>query len=106
VQYGLRTWCKRIEAEFNSKLFSARDQGRYFVRFDLRDLLRGDLKAQSDWYREMYNIRVLNPNEIRQEIGRNPYDGGNEYGMPLASNSQVEGPAQIDDNEGSGETDD
>jgi len=87
VQYTLRGWCKRFEAEMNSKLFSDREMGRIEVRFDLSGLMQGDLQAQASFFREMYNIRVFNPNEIRQQLGKNPYEGGDRYGMPLASNS-------------------
>ena len=71
----------------NSKLFSDREMGRIEVRFDLSGLMQGDLQAQASFFREMYNIRVFNPNEIRQQLGKNPYEGGDRYGMPLASNS-------------------
>ena len=88
VQYTLRTWCKRFEAEFNSKLFSAESGGKTFVRFNLDGLLRGDTQSRADYYAAMYNIRALNPNEIRQLENMNPYEGGDEYGQPLASNAK------------------
>jgi HK97 family phage portal protein len=97
VQYTLRGWCKRFESEMNSKLFSDRELGKIEVRFDLSGLMQGDLQAQASFFREMYNIRVLNPNEIRQQLGKNPYEGGDRYGMPLASNS-TEVPQQPTDN--------
>lgn len=89
VQYTLRPICERIEAEFNAKLFSDRDLGNKFVQFDLSGLLRGDTAARVNYYRELYNIRAINPNEVRkiENIGA-PYQGGDEYGLPLASNSK------------------
>ena len=87
VQYTLRAWCKRIESEFNTKLFSFSQTGTTFVRFNLDGLLRGDTKSRADYYTALYNIRAINPNEIRALENMNPYDGGDVFGMPLASNS-------------------
>ncbi|MFZ8961532.1 MAG: phage portal protein [Flavobacteriaceae bacterium] len=88
VQYTLREWCKRWESELNSKLFSNRELGRYFIRFNLDGMLRGDTEARAKYYQTMYNIRAINPNEIRKLENFNPYEGGNEYGLPLASNTK------------------
>ena len=90
VQFTLRTWCKRIEAEFNSKLFSNSEQGRYFVRFNLDGLLRGDTKARTDYYKTMRLIGAMNPNEVRALENMNPYEGGNDYDKPLVSNQVKE----------------
>ena len=90
VQFTLRSWCKRIEAEFNSKLFSNSEQGRYFVRFNLDGLLRGDTKARTDYYKTMRLIGAMNPNEVRALENMNPYEGGNDYDKPLVSNQVKE----------------
>tara|TARA_X000001316_G_scaffold10391_1_gene3224 strand:+ start:661 stop:1902 length:1242 start_codon:yes stop_codon:yes gene_type:complete len=88
VQYVLRVICKRIEAEENSKSFSVREMGKKFVRFNLDGLLRADTKSRAAFYQTMYNIRAMNPNEIRGLENMNSYEGGDEYGMPLASNTK------------------
>lgn len=49
--------------------------------------MRGDTMSRAAYYRELYNIRAISPNEIRALENMNPYDGGDVYGMPLASNS-------------------
>jgi HK97 family phage portal protein len=87
VQYTLRSWCKRIESEFNSKLFPKTQWGKTFVKFDLDGLLQGDTDSRAKYYATMYNIRALNPNEIRSKEGLNSYEGGDTFGQPLASNS-------------------
>lgn len=88
VTYTLRGWCKRLEAELNSKLFAPANMGKIFVRFNLDGLLRADTKTRGAFYQTMYNIRALNPNEIRAMENRNPYEGGDEYGLPFASNAK------------------
>jgi len=92
VQYTLRSWCKRIESEFNSKLFPQSQWGKTFVKFDLDGLLQGDTDSRAKYYQTLYNIRALNPNEIRRKEGLNAYEGGDAYGQPLASNSTEQTP--------------
>jgi hypothetical protein len=44
--------------------------------------------ARAEFYTKLYNIRAIAPNEIRNLEGFNPYEGGDVFGMPLASNSK------------------
>lgn len=76
----LAPWVTRWEQEVERKLLDSRDQQ---VVFDMGALMRGDQAARATFYREMYNIGVLSPNEIRLREGMNPYDGGDEYFRPL-----------------------
>ena len=95
VQFTLRSLCKKIEAEFNSKLFSESERGRFFVRFNLTGLLRGDTKARTDYYKTMRLIGAMNPNEIRQLENMNAYEGGDDFQAPLVSN-QVKEPSNAE----------
>lgn len=89
VQYTLRAWCKRIENEVNSKAFGANSE-QYFIRFNLDGMLRGDSEARSKLYQALYNMQAISPNEVRKLENMNGYDGGDQYGMPLASNIKTE----------------
>jgi hypothetical protein len=53
--------------------------------FDLSELLRTDPKTQAEIHALRLANRVFNPNECREELGRNPYDGGDEYINPAIS---------------------
>jgi len=88
VQYTLRAWTKRIENEFNTKLFPESEWGKYYVKLDLDELYRGDVMARAEYYTKLYNIRAIAPNEIRALENFNPYEGGDQFGLPLASNSR------------------
>lgn len=89
VQYTIYPWVKRWEQEFNRKIFTDSEiKEGYRVRFNLSGLMRGDSKNRAEFYRNLYNIRALSPNEIRRLENMNPYKGGDEYGQPLASNSK------------------
>ncbi|NJC24792.1 phage portal protein [Neolewinella antarctica] len=86
VQFTLRVYVKILEKEFNTKLFSRKDQGKMFVRINLDGLLRGDTNARADLYLKLFQTRAINPNEIRALENMNPYEGGEKFGMSLASN--------------------
>jgi len=73
-------WVRRIESRMNWYLLSPNERTRgYFIAFDLKGLLRGDAAARSNFYRSMFYIGAMNPNEIRAAEDMNPYDGGNSY---------------------------
>lgn len=45
----------------------------------VQGLLRGDSLARAQLYNAMYNIRSMNPNEIRERENLPPYDGGEDF---------------------------
>lgn len=76
VRHTLRPWIKKWESEYNRKIFREDEKGRFYVKVNLEALLRGDTQARSKFYREMFNIGVYSPNEIREKENDNPYVGG------------------------------
>lgn len=56
--------------------------GLYF-KLTAQGLLRGSIKDRGDYYAKLYSIGALNPNEIRELEDRNPYEGGEQYRVPL-----------------------
>ena len=98
VQFTLRPLLKLMEDEINSKAFTREERRRYFVRFNVDGLLRGDTKSRGAFYQIMRNISAMSPNEVRQLEGLNPYEGGDRYDLPLASNVKPEN--QKSDGEG------
>ena len=75
---------QRIEQALNCQLLSReeRAQGLYF-KHSVAGLLRGAHKDRAEFYRTMREIGVMNANEIREKEEMNPYDGGDDYFMPL-----------------------
>ena len=90
VKYTLLPWVKRIEQEFNKKLFREAELSKYFVRFNLEGLLRGNIKVRSEYYTKMIQNGVLSPNEVRALENMNKRDGGDEYLTPLNMSSNKE----------------
>lgn len=80
VQYSLLSWVKRIEQEFNSKLFP---NGDYFVRFNLDGLLRGDFASRMTGYASGLNAGIYTINEVRGLENLNPIKGGDTLRVPL-----------------------
>lgn len=84
VRTTIRPWVKRWENELNSILFVGREKGKYFIRFNLDSLLRGDTAARAAFYNTLWNIGSISSNEIRKLENMPSRKGGDEYFTPLA----------------------
>jgi HK97 family phage portal protein len=62
---------EKIEDEFELKLLSEYERINYEIKFDISKLLRTDLKAQSEYYRTLFNIGIFSQNEIRKQLDMN-----------------------------------
>jgi HK97 family phage portal protein len=85
VQHTIRPHIKRIEAELDRKIFTEKEKKsrKYFTRFNLDALLRGDVRSRGEFYRTLSNIGAINANEVRSMEGMNPYEGGDIYRVPM-----------------------
>jgi HK97 family phage portal protein len=82
VKYTLRPILRRQEIELEQKLLLPKEQGKIRIRYNLDALLRGDLASVTNHIKEMVQIGVLNPDEGRGLINRNPRPGGSEFYTP------------------------
>lgn len=84
VVHTMGPWYKRIEESANVQLLTDADaeQG-YYAKFVVQGLMRGAAKDRMEYYKGMYGIGALNPNEIRELEDWNPYQGGEQYRVPL-----------------------
>lgn len=80
---GLGPWIGRWESQVDAKILSQADRlvGIY-SRYNFSALLRTDAKTQADIINTYISARVLNPNEGREFLDRNPYTGGDNYINP------------------------
>jgi HK97 family phage portal protein len=85
ISYTIWSWCEKWEAEINRKLFTEKEKqsGKYYSHFDFGGLVRGDSKQRSDYYRTMFAIGCMSPNEIRDKEEMNPREGGDDFFIPL-----------------------
>lgn len=73
---------REMEQECNEKLFPESNKTAVeplYVQFNLKGLLRGDIKTRQEFYSAMFNIGVLNANEIRELEDKTAYEGGEDY---------------------------
>ena len=75
ITYTMMPKLVEFEQELNRKLLP----DTHFCKYDVAALLRGDLAAQSAWYREMHNIGVFTVNEIREQIDWNTIGTDGDY---------------------------
>lgn len=67
---------EKIELEFERKLYKPSEKDSIDVRFDTATLLRADKQSLASYFQTLFNIGVISPNEIRQQIDLPYIDGG------------------------------
>jgi HK97 family phage portal protein len=98
LRQTLGPWLTRIEQSANCNLLTDEELAEgYYTKFTRNALLAMTAKDRGDFYSKLYNIGVLNPNEIRELEDRNPYDGGEKYRVPLNMVDPVADPTQPSD---------
>lgn len=78
-------WAERWQQAIHARLLTAEQKSRYFARFDIDRLLRGDQASEAQALSTMRQNGVINADEWRRRKGWNPIkDGsGKIYYMPL-----------------------
>lgn len=95
VRTGLVGYMRRIEQALSSLL----PTGQY-VTLDATELHRPDTITLARAHQINIASAVMTPNEAREDLGRDPYDGGDEFvlnlpGAPMAGGADLD-PAGID----------
>lgn len=75
VLYCLAPLAKNIEQEIEFSALSPRERSSVFIRHNFRDLIRGDMKAQAEFYAAMDTHGLMTANEMREELDMNPLPG-------------------------------
>lgn len=84
VVYTLCPWCARIEGSANVSLLTPEERSKgFYTKFNVNGLLRGAAKDRGEFYAKMYGVGALSPNDIRELEDMDPYEGGDEYRVPL-----------------------
>ncbi|MDP2446600.1 phage portal protein [Pseudomonas sp.] len=89
VNDGLMPHLNRIENRIRISLLNERDEEDHFAKFNVAALLRGDMKARSQFYKDMVFIGAYSPNDVLELEDRNPREGGDIYLTP--SNMNING---------------
>lgn len=90
VNYSLVPYLTRIEQRINIGLVNKEKRGRFYAKFNVGALLRGDMKSRYESYATAINWGILSPNECRDLEDRNPRDGGDVYLTPMNMTTRPE----------------
>ena len=73
----------KFEIEFKRKLYKPSEKANIEVKFDTSVLLRADKNALSNYYRNMFTVGAITPNEIRKQLDMTPVEGGDKAYMQV-----------------------
>lgn len=104
MQQSLTYWTNKFSEEFCRKLLKYREQrdARHYFKWDFSMLLQADTQARYTAYATGIAAKFLNPNEVRQREGLNPYDGGDKFLNPaIDTNQRMDDESEAEDTEDS-----
>ena len=80
VMYTLTPWLVRLEQNFNKALFAPHERGKYFVKFAVDGLLRGDYETRTKGYQTALQSGWLSVNEVREleDLNQIPAEAGGD----------------------------
>ena len=86
VKYTISPWIVRLEQAMCLALLSEKEQEKYFIKFNLDGLLRGEYESRMRGYQIGINSGFMCPNDIRkfEDMPLIPTPGGNIYRMNSA----------------------
>lgn len=91
VDYTIAPIAVSFETAIDRDLLSELDQDRYYAKYNLGSLLRGNMAERFAAYAIGITNRFMNPNQARQLEDWNSYEGGDEYENPNTSSSKDTG---------------
>lgn len=80
VKYTLTPWLVRIEQAMNKSLLLSEEKTKYFIKFNVDGLLRGDYSSRVEGYCKLIQHGVMSINDVRELEDLNPVsdeEGGN-----------------------------
>lgn len=86
----LNKWLVKIEQECDSKLLSESEKlvDSHYFKFNTAALMRSDNTKTAEYLTALIMARVISPNEAREKLDMNPYDGGDEFFNPAITSEQ------------------
>lgn len=81
VIYTMRPWLVRWEQAINTQLLTEDERSDYFAEFLVEGLLRGSPVTRASFYKELFYLGALSPNDIREKENLDPITdpGGDKY---------------------------
>jgi len=82
--HTLSPWYECIEKSAKLHLLSKEEWRKgYYFKFNANSLMRGAARDRAEFYTKLYGVGALCPNDIRELEDMDPYEGGDEYRVPL-----------------------
>jgi HK97 family phage portal protein len=83
-------WMTRWELQCDMKLRtpSEKSAGRIYYKFNAGSRLRTDIQTTANVLATLVRSQIINPNEAREKIEMNPYEGGDEFINPAISTAE------------------
>lgn len=75
--YSLQPWIELLEQSIRFTFVMQPE--KFYVKFNVNAILRMDAETQATVFSTLIEKGVLNPNECRELLDRNPREGGDEY---------------------------
>jgi len=85
---GITPDCVNYEKTIRRDLLTPEERKKYYAKFNIDGLLRGDFKTRMEGFQIGVNAEILSPNEAREKIDMNPYEGGDEFRTRTSSVKQ------------------
>ncbi|MCG9094450.1 phage portal protein [Laribacter hongkongensis] len=83
VSDTLLPWARRWEQAIGRDLLSVPERRDHYAAFLFNNLLRGDSKSRSEFYRGLFNTGALSPNDILEMEDRDTFEGGDMRFVPM-----------------------
>lgn len=83
VMHTIRPLAERWEQRLDVAFLEPEERGELFFKFSLEALLRGDSETRAAFYRALFDMGSLSPNDIRAMEDMNPVDGGDQRFVQL-----------------------
>jgi len=81
--HTIRHWNVRIERAANIQLFEPRQHGKYFMKFNIDALMRGNIKSQTEYMEKAVMWGWLSRNEARKLKDMNSLEGLDDILQPM-----------------------
>lgn len=78
VTYTLLPWANRWEEELSRKLIPTNQRDTQYIEHEFSGLLRADAKSRSEYYKGMFSVGSISPNQINQLENLPTYEGGDQ----------------------------
>lgn len=89
VRYSLAPWFKAWEEAIALTCLTETEMGRYYADFDEKELLRGSMKDQAEFYAKALGAGGSQPwmqaNEVRDDVGLGPHADGEGLKNPMTT---------------------